>query len=189
MKKLTLISLCAALFLFSACRAKKETIVKSDSTAVKNTATQTHLQETHLDTGKKVSSKTTEQKQVIITDNSTHTKTTITPVPGTQSTVDPDGTFHGQAQSVNTLHRGGKKQTQTLDTKLQENAASINRISDTKTTDSLSTVNDSTKVTKLDKHLDIKPSYGTWPWVGGIVILVGLMILLWWFLGRPQGAK
>lgn len=194
MRKLTAFILLASFVVIiisslSSCKARKVAVRTLDSTGVHHEQTNVSTKEAHVDTSKSSSTKVTDQKTITITNDSTHTKTTITPTPGTQSTIDPDGTFHGQASSVITDHKSGSKKKEKIDSNIQEAAGEIKGITDTKAEDKSKNTSDSTHVKSKVKTVDAKPSYGAWPWVIGIVIVICLMVLLWWFLGKPRGLK
>jgi hypothetical protein len=187
MKKTIILIASLVMIMLCACRSKKHLeSSKVDSTTVSSTSKQHYLEETHIDTGKKVDIKSSELNQIIITVDSTYSKTTITPIPGTQSIVDPDGTFHGQAKSITHEQKRGKNKMQKTNKKAQQNTGDFKGVSDKKTNDSLSTTKDSTEVDKSHLKEDKKPSYGPWPWVCGLVVVICLFVVLLWFFGRPK---
>ena len=173
----------------SGCKSRKVAIKTTDSTSILKEAEQSSIKETKIDTGKLLYTKIAGQKEFSIYNDSTNTKTTIAPIPGTPFTIYPDGTFHGQASSVVTDYKTGSNKNQKTKSSLQEKAAEFKGLSANKTVNNAYTKSDSTGLRSKDKTVDAKPNFGAWPWMIGIVIVLCFLAALWWFLGKPRGLK
>ncbi|MGF7082696.1 hypothetical protein [Mucilaginibacter sp. UYCu711] len=105
MKKKAILSLCTAMLMLSGCGIFKNRTVhvyKLDSLFKSEETSKVNESISHIDTG---TIKTIGNVRIITTareTNSSTTETYITPTPGKPFTIGPDGTFHGEAQLVNT---------------------------------------------------------------------------------------
>jgi protein involved in sex pheromone biosynthesis len=164
MKKQIILSLFVALLLLSGCGIFKDRTVhvdKLDITSNTKETSKVKKETAHVDTGTLKTMTTT-----YVSDSST-TETHITPTPGTPFILDPDGTFHGEAQSV--------------DTKTQKYYSN----NETKKVDEKKGVSDkakkeSTDINKKEIHLqakikdaEAKPDYG---WLLIVAAIVGLCV-------------
>lgn len=145
---------------------------RADSTQVSQTAISTAKTETHIDTSKSTSQKVTQTQSQIVTTDTSGTVTTITPIDGSEATIDKNGVLHIKAKDIVVKRKNGMSTNTIVNSHVQEQAGEIKGISDSKTTDSSVVKKDSVHVKEKDKKVDAKPSYGAWPWVIGLVILL-----------------
>lgn len=166
------------ILLLAGCKVKKEDIKVKDSTSAHSVEHVELKNKSLIDTSHRVKSKTIDQKSVIISSDAGKTKVTITPTSGTTSVVDPDGTFHGQAESITTEHASIKHTNKTTLTKKHSRQDDQHQKTQTEISQSHTKQKDSVSSHQLDKHLDIKPSVEVWPLAGVITAAIILGILI-----------
>jgi hypothetical protein len=105
MKKQTILSLWVTMFVLSGCGIFKNRTVhvnKLDSMSKNEETSRVKEKVSQNDTGTIKTNSTVKTFSTVHETDNTTTETHITPTQGKPFTVDPDGTFHGEAQLVNT---------------------------------------------------------------------------------------
>lgn len=166
MKKNSILSLLIALLLFSGCGIFKNRMVKLDTVDSLSESKQTSKvkEETkHIDTS---------SHKVVITEHqtdSTTTETSITPTPGKPFVVDPDGTFHGEAQNVNT--KTTKKRSANKESTIDDKKGII----DENKKDSTGSKDQKTHLQVKHKDVVSEPNY---KWIWYLAAVIGVVVLI-----------
>ncbi len=154
-----LILIISLLFVLTGCKTRNVAISHKDSTSVKQSTTSLVTMQKGIDTSKRIEQKqTTEVKHIKLTDSS-GTVTEITPVAGTQISVDAKGVFHGEATSVKTTRHQTKHKDEALNKAVQQNVTTKKGIDNTKTKALLKTAKDSVSVKIDNKSVVATASY------------------------------
>lgn len=176
MRNLILIA-CAALLFSVGCKSRKVLTTRVDSTVVRSVDKTVSSVETKIDTGKVIT------KQVVVNKDSSTTVIEATPIHGTITTINKDGSITGTFKGIKSTN------TKKNDTKVETNTNEQKGLTITTRVDSAVKVQENIKVSKKIKQVDAKPKQGIWPLVIPIVLIGALIVLLWWFFGKPKGNK
>jgi hypothetical protein len=152
-----------ASLLVCGCKSRQVAIHRVDSTSVHSSVRQTADVSTHKD------SSTTDSKILTVTDDSSKTETTITPVPGKTITINKDGSFTGEAAKVEVKHSKGTHKNVNTNTHEQK---AVKDSSDHKT---IQAQKDSTHIETKTKQVVSKPDYGWIKYAVGFLLLMGLL--------------
>jgi hypothetical protein len=176
MKKKIILSLCFALLLLGGCgifKNRKVHVDKLDSTSNREETGRVKGEFSQNDTGTIKTIGTVKTISTIHETDSTTTETHITPTPGKPFTVDPDGTFHGEAQLVNTkIYKKHSKNKKTAVNE-QKQVDEQKRISSHVMKDSSGTKKQETHVQKKSKDVMAKPNYN---WILIIAAIIAFVL-------------
>ena len=173
-KHLILIACTALLFSFG-CKSRKVLTTRVDSAVVRSIDKTVTSVQSSIDTGRVIT------KQVIVTKDSSTTIIEATPIPGTISTINKDGSITGTFKGIKSTN------TKKNDSKVEANTNERKGLINTTRVDSVVNVQENIKVSKKIKQVDAKPKQGIWPLVIPIVLIGALIVFLWWFFGKPKG--
>jgi hypothetical protein len=182
MKKKIILSLCFALLLLSGCgifKNRKVHVDKLDSMSNKEETGRVKVEFSQNDTGTIKTIGTVKTISTIHETDSITTETHITPTPGKPFIIDPDGTFHGEAQLVNTKiykkHFKNKKTVMDKHKQVDEQKRIFSQV----IKDSSGTKKQEIHVQKQSKVILAKPNYNWILIVAAIFAFVVAVICLY----------
>jgi hypothetical protein len=177
MKKV-LIMISIALILTS-CKTRQVNIQHKDSTTVKSSISSAVATVKGIDTTRSLATTDLRQTKLITLKDTSGTETVIMPVAGTAVTVDANGTFHGQAESVKTIRHYARVVHKALTSDLQSQLSTIKGIDTTKKSAINTIVKDSTNVKSVSKSVSAKADHG-WVWmVLGATTIIAVLVFLY----------
>lgn len=180
MRTAILLPVAAALLILTSCKSRKVAISSSDSIS----HAQSHSfdkSEIHVTDSTKTSGyQNARVKKVILKRDSGRVTTVITPVPGTISTVDAGGTFHGQALHIKTTEQHVALTNAATDISFIEAHSEITGIDSTGLALHETDQKQSTDVSKKAKTVDAQADHGYIWVILGIVALVLTALYFWW---------
>lgn len=166
MRNLILIAITALLF-STGCKTRQTKLKVFDSTGVSKQNTKEAVTETTIDKTK------TNEVSVTKKTDSTVTTTVITPADGKTIKVGTDGTFTGEAKSINTTTK------KAINESTEKRKDTYNDIVKTFKKEVTITTYQTVTVHKKDKETEAKPDYSFIWWIGGgLLILFGVYLVL-----------